>query len=354
MKNIGQRIKALRKKNDLTQEKLADLLGVTYKSVSKWECGLTAPDLALIVPLSKVLGVTTDELLGVREADSRLVELEESFEAAARVNFPDACLQVAEIAVKEFPADMKWLQRYAGVMWSHAIGTIPDGEEFEAVREKVIVMLDKVISNTDDDEIKAYAISDIVGCLCGKGRKKEAGYYVDLFPEMKVSPTEKERLLGNCLEGEDQIRHKQKYLERHFGELVRMLIWNNVGDGKDTYTAAESIIKAMIPDGNYCEYHHDMSHIKFFEAKIAASEGNAELAISYLKEAVYYAKEYDKIDITAPGRYKYTAPLFDRIIIDSREWCHVDGTLFEGFKNLISGSEFDFIRDREDFLALFE
>lgn len=37
MKNIGKRIKDLRKKNDLTQEKLADLLGVTYKSVSKWE-----------------------------------------------------------------------------------------------------------------------------------------------------------------------------------------------------------------------------------------------------------------------------------------------------------------------------
>ena len=63
MKNIGKRIKDLRKKNDLTQEKLADLLGVTYKSVSKWECGLTTPDLAMIVPLARVLHVSADELL---------------------------------------------------------------------------------------------------------------------------------------------------------------------------------------------------------------------------------------------------------------------------------------------------
>ena len=63
MNNIGQRIKDLRKKNDLTQEKLADFLGVTYQSVSKWECGVTMPDLALIVPLAKLLHVSTDELL---------------------------------------------------------------------------------------------------------------------------------------------------------------------------------------------------------------------------------------------------------------------------------------------------
>ena len=43
MKNIGQRIKKLRKKSDITQERLADYLGVTDKAVSKWECGLTMP-----------------------------------------------------------------------------------------------------------------------------------------------------------------------------------------------------------------------------------------------------------------------------------------------------------------------
>ena len=43
MNKIGQKIRDLRRKNDLTQEKLADFLGVPYQSVSKWECGVTAP-----------------------------------------------------------------------------------------------------------------------------------------------------------------------------------------------------------------------------------------------------------------------------------------------------------------------
>ena len=41
MYNIGQKIRELRRKNDLTQEKLADYLGVTYQCVSKWECGVS-------------------------------------------------------------------------------------------------------------------------------------------------------------------------------------------------------------------------------------------------------------------------------------------------------------------------
>ena len=66
MNNIGQRIKDLRKQNDLTQEKLADFLGVTYQSVSKWETGITMPDLGMIVPLARLLHVSTDELLGMK------------------------------------------------------------------------------------------------------------------------------------------------------------------------------------------------------------------------------------------------------------------------------------------------
>ena len=49
MYNIGQKIKELRKKNDLTQEALAERLGITYKSVSKWESGMSIPDLEKIV-----------------------------------------------------------------------------------------------------------------------------------------------------------------------------------------------------------------------------------------------------------------------------------------------------------------
>ncbi|MDR0858497.1 MAG: helix-turn-helix domain-containing protein [Oscillospiraceae bacterium] len=60
---IGQNIRRLRIAQTFTQQQLAALLNVSPKTVSKWETGAGAPDIAQIVPLSRALGVTTDELL---------------------------------------------------------------------------------------------------------------------------------------------------------------------------------------------------------------------------------------------------------------------------------------------------
>ena len=67
MKSIGDRIKEYRLKNHMTQEKLASCLNVTYQTVSKWETGVSSPDLSLIVPITKIFHITADELLGVND-----------------------------------------------------------------------------------------------------------------------------------------------------------------------------------------------------------------------------------------------------------------------------------------------
>lgn len=60
---FGQRLRQYRREKQLTQQELADLLGVSNKSVSRWEGG-SYPDVATLAPLARVLGVTVDELLG--------------------------------------------------------------------------------------------------------------------------------------------------------------------------------------------------------------------------------------------------------------------------------------------------
>lgn len=60
---FAQRLKKLRKAKNMTQQELADRLGVSNKSVSRWETG-GYPDVAMLGPLAKALGVTVDDLLG--------------------------------------------------------------------------------------------------------------------------------------------------------------------------------------------------------------------------------------------------------------------------------------------------
>lgn len=59
----GATIKALRMKKQLTQAKLAENLGVSDKAISKWETGKGLPDITLIEPLAKALGVSVIELM---------------------------------------------------------------------------------------------------------------------------------------------------------------------------------------------------------------------------------------------------------------------------------------------------
>ena len=63
MNNFGDFLYALRKEKGITQAQLAQELGVTNKAVSKWETGEAMPETSLLVPLSKIFGVTVDELL---------------------------------------------------------------------------------------------------------------------------------------------------------------------------------------------------------------------------------------------------------------------------------------------------
>ena len=61
--SIADRIQTLRKSKGISQEELADKIGVSRQAVSKWESGQSAPDIEKIILLSEFFGVTTDFLL---------------------------------------------------------------------------------------------------------------------------------------------------------------------------------------------------------------------------------------------------------------------------------------------------
>ncbi len=59
----GQFIAEKRKEKNLSQKELAEYLHITDKAISKWERGLSFPDITILIPLSEVLGVSIYDLL---------------------------------------------------------------------------------------------------------------------------------------------------------------------------------------------------------------------------------------------------------------------------------------------------
>ena len=66
-KTMGRRIADMRKEKGMTQQELAEEMGVTDKAVSKWERDLSCPDIATVPKLAALFGVSTGELLEGRE-----------------------------------------------------------------------------------------------------------------------------------------------------------------------------------------------------------------------------------------------------------------------------------------------
>lgn len=73
---IGSRIAKFRKAKNMTQEELANMLGISSQAVSKWENDASCPDISLLPQLCRILDITTDELLTGKNDEVRMVPVE--------------------------------------------------------------------------------------------------------------------------------------------------------------------------------------------------------------------------------------------------------------------------------------
>lgn len=69
MNKISLRIADLRKMNRMTQQELADRIGVSFQTISKWETGINMPDITILPLLAELFSVSTDQLLGLQPLD---------------------------------------------------------------------------------------------------------------------------------------------------------------------------------------------------------------------------------------------------------------------------------------------
>lgn len=103
--NIGSVIKKYRKEIGITQEEMANRLGVTTPAVNKWENGNSNPDIELLAPIARLLHISLDALLSFHETLSD-VEIEEMIREMDKMFSEEGYEKTYEWAVKivkEYP-----------------------------------------------------------------------------------------------------------------------------------------------------------------------------------------------------------------------------------------------------------
>lgn len=168
---LAENIRSLRKERKLTQEQLAELLGVTTGAVYKWESGLSVPELTLLVEIADLFDVSVDALLGYRMKDRHREETKQRIGEYCRNMNPEAMTE-AEKLLKKYPNSFDIVHHCATVFLVFGAGTHSEKELRRAL--ELLEQARLLIGQNTDPEISEQTIcGEIAGArlLLGEGDK---------------------------------------------------------------------------------------------------------------------------------------------------------------------------------------
>ncbi len=228
--NIGQKIKNLRKKQNITQEKLAAYLNISYQAVSKWENNTAYPDITLVPQIANFFGVTADELLGMKDVEENesLRKYEKKYFDLRRQGKILKSIEVAREVLKNHPRNFQWM---LNLCYSLIQYTVTDEQRAYSkehkFEEEAIELCERILEDCTTDSIRHSAIQ-ILCCSYPHVNKTEQA--IILANQMPDLFTCKENLLTHIYEGEERIKACQKLLIL-MADQVCGLIWILVSDG---------------------------------------------------------------------------------------------------------------------------
>lgn len=152
---FSENIKRLRKERDLTQEALADFLGVSFQAVSKWERGESYPDIDLLPTIADFFSVSTDDLLGVDKAknEEEILALCEKFDKKQYAGSEGPFGYFMKDAYKKYPADFRISVRY--MQYLQAISDSP--EKTMEYTGEITAIYNRIQNYCTDDVIRIHA-----------------------------------------------------------------------------------------------------------------------------------------------------------------------------------------------------
>ena len=297
---LSENIRAFRKQRKLTQEKLAEALGVTVGAVYKWESGLSVPELNLIVEMADFFDTSVDALLGYRMKDNRPDSTLERLSRYCRTLDP-AALPEAEKALGKYPHSFRIVHGCAQVYLAYGASN-HDPEQLRRALE-LLEQAKLLLPQNDDPRVsEATIVGDmaVVWFLLDEREKS-----LELIKRHNAGGLFNSQIGSLLAVFSNRAEEASPYLSHALLDALSSLITTIVGYAflfrarKDWDSAAAVIAWGLeLLNGLKAEARPDSldkTHAELLAllAYVQARAGMAEASLASLREAEEYALRFD-------------------------------------------------------------
>jgi transcriptional regulator with XRE-family HTH domain len=257
--SIGSTIKRLRREKNITQEQLAEYLGITSRAISQWECDRTAPDISQIPALCHIFDISSDVLLGI-DIEKNNEKIKKYLTEAVELGNQGKLSERTEIlreANKKFPRDYRIMKSLAySLVCEYSRKGIKEYDE-------VFGFCNRIIAECTDSIIRYEAI-DILGHAYAYAGKKEE--MLKLSKEMPRANFSYESFMMYRWKGDADFKEFQEYLSlliSRTAEMIGLAATQRHDNGEFIYTLEEIIhlwetevrfLDLVFPNGDYQSY----------------------------------------------------------------------------------------------------
>ena len=254
--SVGSTIKRLRREKDITQEQLAEYLGITSRAISQWECDRTAPDISQLPALCHIFDVSSDVLLGI-DIEKNNEKIKKYINDAAELGYQGKWSERTALlreANKKFPRDYKIMNSLAdSLVCEYSRKSIKEYDE-------VFDLCNRILSECTDS-ITRYEAIDTLGIAYGYAGKKDE--MLKLAGEMPRAHFSYENFMMYRWNGDADFKQFQDYLSfliEHTAEMIELAAAQKHDDGEFVYPPEDRIhlwktavdfLELLFPDGDF-------------------------------------------------------------------------------------------------------